>query len=100
MADALYSTGTIEQEPGVDQLCLKVLNNSNVTATATATVFNLDGTKLVFAVRNFTLAANSSAFAFVNIPALGEFEVQFRTSNPQVLRTYRQRRPGLCAIGA
>lgn len=81
----LYTTGPIEQEPGVTQLRLKVLNDSNVSATATATIFDLDGTKRVFRTINFpTLPANSSNFAIINIPNLFEFEVQFNVSNVNV----------------
>lgn len=85
MPDIVYSTGPIEIEPGVTQLRLKALNNSPLAATAQARVFALDGAKILFATRNFSLPAGSSNFATVNVGTLNEFEVQFTVSNAQVL---------------
>ena len=81
----LLSTGPIEQEPGVNQLRLKALNDTNANQTVVARIFNLDGTKILVATIEFTLAPNSSRFAIVSIPNFAEFEVQFNTSNPDVL---------------
>lgn len=85
MPDIVYSTGPIEIGPGVNQLRIKALNNSPLSATAQARVYSLDGTKAIFATHNFTLPAGSSGFATVNIGTINEFEVQFTVSNAQVL---------------
>lgn len=85
MPDIVYSTGPIEIEPGVTQLRLKALNNSPLAQTVQARVYDLDGTKVLFAIRNLSLPAGSSNLATINIVTLSEIEVQFTVSNAQVL---------------
>jgi len=85
MPDIVYSTGPIEIEPGVTQLRLKALNNSPLAQTVQARVYELDGTKVLFAIRNFSLPSGSSNLATINIGTLNEIEVQFTVSNAQVL---------------
>ena len=85
MPDIVYSTGPVEIEPGVTQLRLKALNNSPLTQTVQARVYELDGTKVLFGIRDLSLPAGSSNLATINIGTLSEIEVQFTVSNAQVL---------------
>ncbi|HEY8462790.1 MAG TPA: hypothetical protein VIM29_01965 [Bacillota bacterium] len=85
MPEIVYSTGPIEQEPGVDELRLKALNNSTTTADVFITVYDLNGTKQVFYNTSTTLSPLSSEIFFVDIPNVNQFEVEFSVSNPEVL---------------
>lgn len=81
----ILSTGPIEREPQVNQLRLKVLNNSRVTVTVRATIYQLNGIKTIFTTGTFTLQRNESSFTIINIPNLPQYEVEFDVPNTNVL---------------
>ena len=81
-----YSTGPVTQAKDVDQLQLKVLNNNpNSENIVEMTIFQLNGPKQVFTQRRMTVAPLTLLSEVIAIPKFPEFEVQFSTSDEQVL---------------
>ena len=76
----LYSTGPLEQEnTGVDEVRVKVLNNSPTdTATVRIRVFDLNGTKIRIANALVTIPPQASAFRTFGVAGTNEYEVQVR----------------------